>query len=147
FLEPLGLGFLTMLRVAAVLVLSTIIWVPIGVKIGLNPRVSKIAQPLVQVCASFPANFLFPFIISFLLFTGISLDWGAIVLMMLGAQWYILFNVIAASQGIPGDLREAMANIRVGGLLWWRKFALPCVFPGYVTGGITASGGAWNTSI
>lgn len=147
FLQPLGLGFLTMLRVAVVLVLSTIIWVPIGVKIGMSPKASRIAQPLVQICASFPANFLFPFVVSFLLFTGISLNIGSIFLMMLGAQWYILFNVIAASQAIPGDLREAMTNIRVGGILWWKRFALPCVFPGYVTGGITASGGAWNTSI
>lgn len=147
FLEPLGLGFLTMLRVAAVLVLSTLIWVPIGIKIGLNPKLSRIAQPLVQIFASFPANFLFPFVTTFLVATGISINWGAIVLMMLGAQWYILFNVIAGAQAMPSDLREAMSNMRVGGWLWWKRFALPAVMPAYVTGGITASGGAWNASI
>lgn len=147
FIEPLGLGFLTMLRVAAVLVLSTLIWVPIGIKIGLNPRLSRIAQPMVQIFASFPANFLFPFVTTFLVATGISINWGAIVLMMLGAQWYILFNVIAGAQAMPSDLREAMSNMRVGGWLWWKRFALPAVMPAYVTGGITASGGAWNASI
>lgn len=147
FWEPVGLGFLTMLRVAAVLVLSTLIWVPIGIKIGMNPKISRIAQPIVQICASFPANFLFPFVTMFLVATGISLDWGGIVLMMLGAQWYVLFNVVAGAQAIPGDLREAMANLRIGGWKWWKRFALPCVFPAYVTGGVTASGGAWNASI
>mgnify|MGYP005609721103 FL=1 len=147
FLEPIGLGALTMLRVLAVLVLSTLIWVPVGIKIGLNPRLSRYAQPLVQIFASFPANFLFPFVTAFLLATGISINWGSIFLMMLGAQWYILFNVIAGAQAMPSDLREAMANMRVGGWLWWKRFALPAVMPSYVTGGITASGGAWNASI
>lgn len=147
FLEPLGLGFLTMLRVAVVLILSTLLWVPVGIKIGLNPRLSRIAQPMVQIFASFPANFLFPFVTMFLVATGISINWGSIVLMMLGAQWYILFNVIAGAQAMPSDLREAMSNMRVGGWLWWKRFALPAVMPAYVTGGITASGGAWNASI
>lgn len=147
FLEPLGLGFLTMLRVAIVLILSTLLWVPVGIKIGLNPRLSRIAQPMVQIFASFPANFLFPFVTMFLVATGISINWGSIVLMMLGAQWYILFNVIAGAQAMPSDLREAMSNMRVGGWLWWKRFALPAVMPAYVTGGITASGGAWNASI
>ncbi|MCB0917124.1 MAG: ABC transporter permease subunit [Actinobacteria bacterium] len=147
FLEPFGLAVFTMLRVFAVLVLSTVIWVPIGVKIGMNPKLSRIAQPLVQIFASFPANLLFPLVTSFLVWSGISLNIGGIFLMMLGAQWYILFNVIAAAQGIPSDLREAMADMRVGSWLWWKRFALPAVYPGYVTGGITASGGAWNASI
>ncbi len=147
FLEPLGLGFLTMLRVAVVLILSTLLWVPVGIKIGLNPRLSRIAQPMVQIFASFPANFLFPFVTMFLVATGISINWGSILLMMLGAQWYILFNVIAGAQAMPSDLREAMSNMHVGGWLWWKRFALPAVMPAYVTGGITASGGAWNASI
>ncbi len=147
FLEPLGLGFLTMLRVAVVLILSTLLWVPVGIKIGLNPKLSRIAQPMVQIFASFPANFLFPFVTMFLVATDISINWGSIVLMMLGAQWYILFNVIAGAQAMPSDLREAMSNMRVGGWLWWKRFALPAVMPAYVTGGITASGGAWNASI
>jgi NitT/TauT family transport system permease protein len=79
--------------------------------------------------------------------TGISLDWGGIVLMSLGAQWYILFNVIAGASAIPNDLREAAANLRLPRALWWRKLILPAIFPSYVTGGITAAGGAWNASI
>jgi NitT/TauT family transport system permease protein len=115
--------------------------------IGLNPRVSRLAQPVVQVLASFPANFLFPLITAVLLATGISLNWGGILLMALGAQWYILFNVIAGASAIPNDLREAAANLRLPRALWWRKLILPAIFPSYVTGGITAAGGAWNASI
>ena len=120
---------------------------PIGVWIGLNPRVSRLAQPVVQVLASFPANFLFPFITAILVATGVSLNWGGILLMSLGAQWYILFNVIAGASAIPNDLREAAANLRLPRLLWWRRLILPAIFPAYVTGGITAAGGAWNASI
>jgi NitT/TauT family transport system permease protein len=141
------LGLVTFGRVVAVVVVATLIWVPVGVWIGLNPRVSRLAQPVVQVLASFPANFLFPLVTAVLLATGISLNVGGILLMALGAQWYILFNVIAGASAIPNDLREAAANLRLPRALWWRKLILPAIFPSYVTGGITSAGGAWNASI
>ena len=120
---------------------------PIGVKIGMSPRVARSAQPLVQVLASFPANFIFPFIVAVFIATGTSLNIGGIVLMAMGAQWYILFNVIAGASAIPSDLREAMDDFDVTGWQRWRKFILPAIFPYYVTGGITAAGGAWNAAI
>ncbi|GAA1026481.1 MULTISPECIES: ABC transporter permease [Amycolatopsis] len=141
------LGLITFARVVTLVVVGTLVWVPIGVWIGMNPRVSRLAQPVVQVLASFPANFLFPLITAVLVSTGISLDWGGILLMSLGAQWYILFNVIAGASAIPHDLREAAANLRLPRALWWRRLVLPAIFPSYVTGGITAAGGAWNASI
>ncbi|MGW7536554.1 ABC transporter permease [Amycolatopsis sp. NPDC054798] len=141
------LGLITFARVVTLVVAGTLVWVPIGVWIGMNPRVSRLAQPVVQVLASFPANFLFPLITAVLVATGISLDWGGILLMSLGAQWYILFNVIAGASAVPHDLREASANLRLPRALWWRRLVLPAIFPSYVTGGITAAGGAWNASI
>ncbi len=143
----LYLGLLTFGRVITVVAVATVIWVPVGVWIGLNPRVSRLAQPVVQVLASFPANFLFPLITAVLVATGVGLNWGGILLMSLGAQWYILFNVIAGASSIPNDLREAAANLRLPRVLWWRRLVLPAIFPSYVTGGITAAGGAWNASI
>jgi len=145
--HALLLGLITFGRVIALVAVATLIWVPVGVWIGLNPRVSRLAQPVVQVLASFPANFLFPLITGVLIATGISLNWGGILLMALGAQWYILFNVIAGASAIPNDLREASANLRLPRKLWWRKLILPAIFSSYVTGGITAAGGAWNASI
>ena len=141
------LGLATLGRVVVLVVVATVIWVPVGSWIGLNPNVSRFAQPIVQVLASFPANFLFPLATAVLVSTGVGLDWGGIILMSLGAQWYILFNVIAGASAIPNDLREAAANLRLPRKLWWRKLILPAVFPSYVTGGITAAGGAWNASI
>jgi NitT/TauT family transport system permease protein len=140
-------GAATFGRVVALLIISSAIWVPIGVWIGMNPRVSRLAQPIVQVLASFPANFLFPFATAFFVATHISLNIGGIFLMALGAQWYILFNVIAGASAIPSDLREATRLMGVTGRLRWSKFILPAIFPAYVTGGITAAGGAWNASI
>ncbi|MCM6772349.1 ABC transporter permease subunit [Nocardia sp. CDC159] len=142
-----GLGALTLVRVLVLLVVCSLIWVPVGVWIGLNPRVSRFAQPVVQVLASFPANFLFPLVTAVLVATGASLNWAGALLMALGAQWYILFNVIAGASAVPNDLREAAANLRLPRRLWWRKLILPAIFPSYVTGAITAAGGAWNASI
>ena len=140
-------GAATFGRVVLLLIVASVIWVPIGVWIGMNPRVNRLAQPVVQVLASFPANFLFPFAAAFFVATGISLNIGGILLMALGAQWYVLFNVIAGASAIPSDLREATRLMGVGGWLRWRRFILPAIFPAYVTGGITAAGGAWNASI
>lgn len=142
-----GLGLLTFARVLVLLVVGTLVWVPIGLWIGLKPRVTRVAQPLVQVLASFPANFLFPFAALALIHTGISLDVGGIVLMSLGAQWYLLFNAIAGAAAIPNDLREAARSLRLGTGARWRRLYAPALFPSWVTGALTAAGGAWNASI
>ncbi len=147
FPHAFWLGAVTFGRVVIVVVVSTLIWVPVGVKIGMSPRLARYAQPVVQILASFPANFLFPFAAAFFIATSISLNVGGIFLMALGAQWYILFNTIAGAMSIPSDLREAMDNFGVRGWQRWRRFILPAIFPFYVTGGITAAGGAWNASI
>ena len=142
-----GLGFLTFLRVAVVVAAASVIWVPVGVWIGFNPKVAQYLQPVVQVAASFPANFVFPFAIVLFLHAGVSLNYGSILLMALGTQWYVLFNVIAGASAVPSDLKEAMDNLDVHGWERWRRMILPTVFPAYVTGAITAAGGAWNASI
>ncbi len=147
YLTALWLGFVTMIRVIVLVAVATVIWVPIGVKIGMSSRWSRLAQPVVQILASFPANFLFPFATLAFIHFGFSLNYGGILLMSLGAQWYILFNVIAGAQAIPSDLREAMDDLGVTGWQRWRRMILPAVFSSYVTGAITASGGAWNASI
>jgi NitT/TauT family transport system permease protein len=147
FVEPMLLGLLTLVRVVVLLAVATAVWVPVGVWIGSSPRLARVAQPVVQVLASFPANFLFPLVTWLLVRTGVTLDVGGILLMALGAQWYILFNTIAGAQAIPSDLREATVNLGVRGRQRWRRLIIPAVFPYYVTGGITASGGAWNASI
>ena len=147
FVTPLWQGLITFARVIVPIIFSTVIWVPIGVKIGSNPSASRIAQPIVQILASFPANFVFPFAVYAFIDTGISLDFGGILLMALGAQWYILFNVIAGAQAIPSDLKEAMDDFGVHGWQRWKRLNLPAVFASYITDAITASGGAWNASI
>jgi NitT/TauT family transport system permease protein len=126
---------------------ASVLWVPVGVWIGFNPRVAQFMQPIVQVLASFPANFIFPFAIVIFLAIGLPLNFGAIVLMALGTQWYVLFNVIAGASAVPTDLKEAMDNLGVRGADRWRRFVLPSIFPAYVTGAITAAGGAWNATI
>lgn len=141
------LGLLTAVRVFVATLLAVLWTVPVGVMIGTRPRLSKIAQPIVQVLASFPANMAFPFFTIIYLKLGIGLNIGTIPLMMLGTQWYILFNVIAGAMAIPSDLKEAAAILRLNRLQTWKKLILPCVFPFLVTGCITASGGAWNASI
>ncbi|MDQ4502408.1 ABC transporter permease subunit [Sinomonas sp. ASV322] len=147
FGEAFVLGLVTLLRVAVIIVLATIVWVPVGVWIGMSPKISRLAQPVVQLLASFPANFLFPFAIAFFVATNIPLDVGGILLMALGSQWYILFNVIAGASAIPTDLRQAMESFGLSRWQRWRRLILPAIFPSFVTGGITAAGGAWNASI
>jgi NitT/TauT family transport system permease protein len=142
-----GYGAITFLRVLVLVAVATIVWVPVGVWIGLNPRVTRIAQPIVQLLASFPANFLFPFATAAFIALHVGLNVGGIVLMSLGAQWYILFNTIAGAMAIPTDLREAADALGLRGWQRWRRLIVPAIFPAYVTGGITASGGAWNASI
>jgi NitT/TauT family transport system permease protein len=141
------LGLLTALRVFLSTLLAALWTLPIGVFIGMSPRFSRIAQPVVQILASFPANMTFPFFTIIYLQLGINMEWGAIPLMMLGTQWYILFNVIAGAMSIPSDLKEAAAVLKLTRWQTWKRLVLPGVFPFMVTGCITASGGAWNASI
>lgn len=142
-----GLGLLTALRVFVSTILSVVWALPVGVVIGMNPQLSRIAQPIVQIFASFPANMAFPIIIILYLKLEISMQIGAIPLMMLGTQWYVLFNVIAGAMAIPSDLKEAANMLKLTRFQTWRNLILPAVFPFLVTGCITASGGAWNASI
>jgi NitT/TauT family transport system permease protein len=142
-----GSGLLTLARVLVSTAIGTAWALPAGLAIGLSPRVSRFLQPVVQVVASFPAPMLFPIVILALRSAGVSLGFGSVVLMLLGTQWYILFNVIAGATAVPSDLREAAVSYRLGR---WRKFRalyFPAVFPHLVTGWITAAGGAWNASI
>jgi NitT/TauT family transport system permease protein len=141
------LGFYTMLRVIVLMIVASLIWVPIGVWLGLRPIWARRAQPLAQFLAAFPANLLFPPFVVFIVYFHLSPDIWLTPLMVLGTQWYILFNVIAGSAAFPGDLREAAENFRVSGWLWWRKVIIPGILPYYVTGAITASGGSWNAAI
>jgi NitT/TauT family transport system permease protein len=145
--EALGDGALTLTRVVVLIIIATVIWVPIGVRVGLRPKLAERVQPIAQFLAAFPANLLFPvavfLIVRFRLTPGIWLS----PLMILGTQWYILFNVIAGASAFPNDLREAAASLRIRPWRWWREIMLPGVFPYYITGAITASGGAWNASI
>jgi NitT/TauT family transport system permease protein len=142
-----ALGAATFARVCVLLVFATLVWVPVGVWIGLNPRVARLAQPIVQVLASFPANFVFPFATLVFIDLGISINIGGVLLMALGAQWYILFNVIAGASAVPSDLREAMEVLDVHGWQRWKRLIIPGILSSYVTGAITAAGGAWNASI
>ncbi|MHB8628099.1 MAG: ABC transporter permease [Aggregatilineales bacterium] len=140
-------GLITFVRVMVLIVVAALIWTPIGVYIGLHPRFSQYAQPVVQILASFPANFLFPLATIFFLQAHISINIGGILLMALGTQWYILFNSIAGAIALPNDLREMATNMGLRGWRKWRDVLLPGIFPAWVTGAITASGGAWNASI
>jgi len=145
--QAFGLGFLTLIRVAVLIALASAIWVPIGVWIGLRPWAAERIQPIAQFLAAFPANVLFPIavvgIVAFSLDPNIWLS----PLMVLGTQWYILFNVIAGASAFPTDLREASTLYRLRSWQWWRQAILPGILPYYVTGALTASGGSWNASI
>ena len=142
----LGAGA-TFLRVEFVLVLAGLWTIPIGTVIGLHPRLSALAQPIAQIAASVPATALFPIILLVLIRAGGGLGIGSIVLLLLGTQWYILFNVIAGASAIPTDLREVCDVYHLTRKERWQKLFLPGIFPYLITGFVTASGGAWNASI
>jgi NitT/TauT family transport system permease protein len=146
-LQVSGLATLTMLRVFILIALASLIWVPIGVWVGMRPRAAQIVQPIAQFMAAFPANLLFPIAVFGIVRWKLNPDVWLSPLMILGTQWYILFNVIAGASAIPAEMRYAAANFGVTGWLWWRKVALPAILPFYVTGAITASGGSWNAAI
>ena len=141
------LGVITLSRVVILIALAVIVWVPLGVMIGLRPNLAEKIQPLAQFLAAFPANLLFPVFVVGIVHFHANPDFWLSPLIILGTQWYILFNVIAGTTAYPGDFREAAANFRIKGWQWWRQVMLPGIFPYIVTGAITASGGAWNASI
>jgi NitT/TauT family transport system permease protein len=141
------LGAITLFRVFILVLIASVIWVPIGVWIGLRPRLASIAQPIAQILAAFPVNLFFGVVVAGIVAFHLVPDIWLSPLMILGTQWYILFNVVAGASIFPGDLLEAAASLRVKGWAWWRKVILPGIFPAYVTGAITAVGGSWNASV
>jgi NitT/TauT family transport system permease protein len=145
--RAVGYGFVTLARVVVLIALATLIWVPVGVWIGLRPKLAERVQPLAQFLAAFPANLAFPVFVVIIVRYGLNPNVWLSPLMILGTQWYILFNVIAGASAFPTDLREAAGSLHLKGWRWWIKVILPGIFPYYVTGAITASGGSWNASI
>ena len=141
------LGLATLTRVLVLIAIASAIWVPVGIYVGMRPRVARTIQPVAQFLAAFPANVLFPLAVSLIVVFKLDPDIWLSPLMILGTQWYILFNVIAGASAIPTELRDVGTNLQLRGWLWWKKVALPAVFPYYLTGAITASGGSWNASI
>ena len=146
-LAAMGLTMVTMVRVVVLLFLATLFWVPVGVWVGLRPRIAEKVQPMAQFLAAFPANVVFPIAVIGILAFGLSPDIWLSFLIIFGTQWYIVFNVIAGATAYPNDLKEAAANLRISGWSWWRNVMLPGIFPYYVTGALTASGGSWNAAI
>jgi len=142
-----GYGLVTLVRVIVLIALASLIWVPVGVWIGLRPKLAERMQPLAQFLAAFPANLAFPMFVVLIVRFHLDPNVWLSPLMILGTQWYILFNVIAGAAAFPTDLREAASSFHLGGWRWWVKVVLPGIFPYYVTGAITASGGSWNASI
>ena len=145
--EALVLGLITLLRVILLIAIASVIWVPLGVLIGLRPALAEKIQPLAQFFAAFPANLLFPVFVIGIVKFNLNPDIWLSPLIVLGTQWYILFNVVAGTTSYPNDFKEAATNFRIRGWQWWRQAMLPGIFPYFVTGAITASGGAWNASI
>lgn len=141
------LGVLTMTRVLVLIALAALIWVPIGIRIGLNPNVARIAQPVAQFLAAFPANLMFPLVVMLIARFSLNPEIWLSPLMIFGTQWYILFNVIAGASSIPVELRLAARNFGLRGWLKWKRFLVPAVFPSLLTGLVTAAGGSWNASI
>ncbi len=141
------LGMITAVRVLVLIALASLIWVPIGVGIGLRPKLADRVQPIVQFLAAFPANLFFPVAVVLILRYRLNPEIWLSPLMILGTQWYILFNVIGGAAALPAELQRAAQNFGVRRLLWWRRVMLPAIFPAYVTGAVTAAGGSWNAAI
>ncbi|WP_156811322.1 MULTISPECIES: ABC transporter permease [unclassified Cupriavidus] len=147
FGHVLWLGTLTMVRVIVLIALAALVWVPIGIRIGMNPAVARVAQPVAQFLAAFPANLMFPLAVVVIARFGLNPEIWLSPLMIFGTQWYILFNVVAGASGIPTELRLAARNFGLRGWLMWKRFLIPAVFPSLLTGLVTAAGGSWNASI
>jgi NitT/TauT family transport system permease protein len=141
------LGMITALRVLVLIAIASLIWVPIGVGIGLRPKLADRVQPIVQFLAAFPANLFFPVAVVLILRYRLNPEIWLSPLMILGTQWYILFNVIGGAAALPAELQRAAQNLGVRRLLWWRRVMLPAIFPAYITGAVTAAGGSWNAAI
>lgn len=141
------LGLATMARVVVLVALASLVWVPIGVWIGLRPAIAHRAQPVVQFLAAFPANLFFPVVVFLIVQFQLNVEIWVSPLMILGTQWYILFNVVAGTLALPTDYRLVASNLGVSRWLWWRRLILPAIFPAYVTGAVTACGGSWNAAI
>jgi NitT/TauT family transport system permease protein len=146
-LHVVKLGVYTTIRIAILLILCMLVWVPIGVWIGLRPRAAQIAQPIAQFFAAFPANLLFPIVTVIILKYKLNVNIWTSPLIILGSQWYILFNVIAGTTALPKELVQVATNFGLKKWLWWKRFILPGIFPYLITGAITAAGGAWNATI
>jgi NitT/TauT family transport system permease protein len=146
-LHVLGLGLITLVRVLVLIALAALVWVPVGVWVGMNPRWSDRLQAVAQFLAAFPANLMFPVAVLFIVRWHLNPNIWLSPLMVLGTQWYLLFNVIAGASSVPTELRHAASNLGITGWLKWKRYLLPAVFPSFVTGAITASGGSWNASI
>ena len=141
------LGLYTLARVVTLIVLAAAIWIPIGIWVGLRPNISSKVQAIAQFMAAFPANLMFPGAVVMIVHFRLNPDIWLSPLMILGTQWYLLFNVIAGATTIPTELRYAAQNLGLSGWLKWRRYLLPAIFPSFVTGAITATGGSWNASI
>lgn len=141
------LGGITAGKITLLLVLTSLLWIPIGVWIGLNPRLRGIFQPLVQFLAAFPINLIYPLVVTGILYYQLNVDIWSTPLMILGTQWYLVFNIIAGAAAIPPETLLAAKNFGVKGFLWWRRLVLPAIFPYYITGAMTTAGGCWNASI
>ena len=141
------LGLYTLIRVVVLIALAAVVWVPIGVWVGMNPRLSSRLQAVAQFLAAFPANLFFPIAVMLIVRFELNPDIWLSPLMILGTQWYLLFNVIAGASTVPTELRYAAHNLGLTGWLRWRRYLLPAIFPSFVTGAITATGGSWNASI
>ncbi|PJD94209.1 MAG: sulfonate ABC transporter permease [Legionella sp.] len=141
------LGAATGTRIIILVLLSSLVWIPVGVWIGLRPHIAQKIQPVIQFVAAFPANLFYPLFVIGIVAFHLNVEIWLTPLMILGTQWYILFNVIAGASRIPRDLYLAANNLGLKGFLWWKRLALPGIFPFYITGAITAAGGAWNASI
>lgn len=146
-LHVIMLGLITGLRVFVLIILCSLVWVPVGVWVGLRPRAAKIVQPIAQFLAAFPANLFYPVIVVLIVTYHLNVNIWLTPLMILGVQWYVLFNAIAGASQIPKDLLQAADNMGLRFWLRWRRLILPGIFPYYITGAITAAGGAWNASI
>lgn len=145
--EVLFMGAVTALRIIVLIALASLIWVPVGVWIGLRPRWAGRLQAVAQFLAAFPTNLVFPVVVMLIVHFKLNVEIWTSPLMVLGTQWYILFNVISGASSLPSDLKDAAGNLGLKGWLRWKRFILPGIFPSYLTGAITASCGSWNASI
>jgi len=141
------LGLITGLKIFMLVIITSLFWLPVGVYIGNRPNLSKYLQPIIQFLAAFPANLIYPILVVLILKYQLNIEVWTAPLLIIGTQWYILFNIIAGINNIPKDIKDVVRNYGVKNILWWRKFMLPAIFPYYITGAMTAAGGAWNASI